>query len=115
MDVFSAPSPVHSTLQSSLLYGNPNITYCLSFWYLALETEEGATLLVRAHYNDTHKELWKLTRDNSLQTYYHYGQLNVTLASNFTIAFVSTVQKSGWVLDDVKFSMAPISNITTCA
>ncbi|GFT91800.1 MAM and LDL-receptor class A domain-containing protein 2 [Nephila pilipes] len=115
MDVFSAPSPVHSTLQSSLFYGNPNITYCLSFWYLALETEEGATLLVRAHYNDTHRELWKLTRDNSIQTYYHYGQLNVTLASNFTIAFVSTVQKSGWVLDDVKFSMAPISNITTCA
>ncbi|KFM59903.1 hypothetical protein X975_11834, partial [Stegodyphus mimosarum] len=52
MDVFSTPNPVSSTLQSSHIYGNPNITYCLSFWYLALETEEGATLLVRAHYNN---------------------------------------------------------------
>ncbi|XP_054714178.1 MAM and LDL-receptor class A domain-containing protein 1-like [Uloborus diversus] len=115
IDVFSSPSPVSSTLQSPLLYGHPNITYCLSFWYLALETEQGATLLVRAHYNNTHTEIWKLNRDEKLQTHYHYGQVNVTLASNFSVAFISTVQKSGWVLDDIKFSMAPISNLTTCA
>lgn len=86
MDVFSAPKPVSSTLQSPLLHGNPNITYCLSFWYLGLETEESASLLVRAHYNETSQELWKLSRDAKMQTHYHYAQLNVTLASNFTVS-----------------------------
>ncbi|XP_042902868.2 MAM and LDL-receptor class A domain-containing protein 1 [Parasteatoda tepidariorum] len=115
MDIFSAPSPISSTLQSPTLYGNPNITYCLSFWYLALETEEGASLMIKALFNNSHQEVWKLSRDTTLQTHYNFGQVNMTIPANFTVAFVSTVQKSGWVLDDIKFSAARISNVTTCA
>ncbi|KAG1656283.1 MAM and LDL-receptor class A domain-containing protein 1 [Nymphon striatum] len=107
-EVLEAPEKIETELRSPIF--SVNDTVCLTFYYAAYSSEDGASLRVISR-GGVEKEWWNVTRSVNDEAAgratpkWKYGQVEIKNDQDFMIIFKAKVRISAFALDDIKIRL----------